>query len=131
MATDLEARYGRSPSVGRRGRILAIVAAIGVAAVLTAWVVWGGLLSPDAGIEARVTGTELVSEREIAVTYQLTTAPGEEVSCAVQALNQLFAPVGWKVVDLPASEELTRTLTETVLTTEAPETGLIYRCWPT
>jgi hypothetical protein len=39
--------------------------------------------------------------------------------------------VGWKVVDIPASDVATRGITETVRTTEQSVTGLIYRCWLT
>jgi len=69
------------------------------------------------------------TDRESSVTYELSLAPGTEASCAVQALDERHGIVGWKVVDVPASEQYTRVLQETVRTTAPANTALIYKCW--
>lgn len=130
-AAALAARYGRTPGSSRRTRWIAVASAAAFVAVFTAWVVWGGLLEAPAQFEAKDTGHEIVSDSEVSVTWTFTADPGTRAQCAVHALNSTFAIVGWVVVDLPGSEQRTRTLTETVRTTELAVTGLIYRCWLT
>jgi hypothetical protein len=130
-ADAIEARYGRTPDRRRRTRLLAIVAGIGVVAVVVAWVVWAGLLGPDASLGSRDLGYALIGDDAVEVRYEVTVDAGRTASCALQALNDTFAIVGWKVVDLPASDQGTRQFRETLRTSEPAVTGLIYRCWLT
>ncbi len=111
--------------------MLGVVAAAGVAAVVVAWVVWAGLLGPGASLGSRDLGYSLVGDTAIEVRYEVTVDAGSTVSCALQALNETFAIVGWKVVPIPASDEGTRQFRETLRTSEPAVTGLIYRCWLT
>lgn len=132
MSTDLiEARYGRSPSRQRRTRLIAIVAGAGVLAVVISWVVWAGLLGPGASLGSRDLGYTVVADDAVEVRYEVTSDPGQTVSCALQALNSTFAIVGWKVIAIPPSEQGTRQFRETLRTSEPAVTGLIYRCWLT
>jgi hypothetical protein len=124
-------RYGRTDADGRRRRVLAVVAALGVLAVVAAWVVWVGLFSPSASLESRDTGYVTQPDGTVDVRFEITTDPGTAVSCALQALNEQFAIVGWKVVDLAPSQERTRSFVENVRVAEPAVTGLIYRCWLT
>lgn len=130
-AAALAARYGRTPGSSRRTMWIAVASAAAFVAVFAAWLVWGGLLEAPAQFEAKDIGHEVVSDAEVSVSWTFTAEPGTSARCAVQALNSTFAIVGWVVVDLPASSQLTQTLTETVRTTELAVTGLIYRCWLT
>ena len=127
--TTLDERYGRTPAVTRRRRLVGIVVAGAFALALAAWLIWAGLLSPAANIEFVDVGHEIVDDAHVSVTWQVTAEPGSKVSCAVQALNSSYTVVGWKVVELPPSEQRTRTETEQLITTELAVTGLIYRCW--
>jgi hypothetical protein len=126
----LDERYGRTPSSTRRLRFVAIAAGAVAALVLSGWVVWAGLGGDAATLEAKDTGHTIVNDRSVSISWSLTVAPGTATECAVEALNQSFGIVGWKVVSVAASDERTRVLTETVRTTELAVTGLIYRCWP-
>ena len=128
---DLDARYGRTPRAARRTRVVAIVSAAAFAVVFAAWLIWGGLLGSTAQFEAKDTGHEILGDSAVSVTWQFSVPAGTPAKCAVQALNSTFAIVGWKIVDVPASDRLIRSLTDTVLTTEPAVTGLIYRCWLT
>jgi hypothetical protein len=127
----LDARYGRTPDRARRSRILAVAAGIGVLVVVVAWVLWVGLFGPQAGLGTRDLGFTLDGDDAIEVRYEVTTDAGAGASCALQALNSDFGIVGWKVVDLPASDQGTRQFSETLRTSERAVTGLIYRCWLT
>lgn len=125
----LDERYGRTPGAERRTRSAMIVAGVVFAVVFTAWVVWGGLSGTNAELETRELGYANVTDRSIDVRWEVSVEPGTAVSCAVQALNESFGIVGWKVVDLPPSTERTRVLVESLRTAERPVTGLPYRCW--
>lgn len=129
VTTELDARYGRGRRDAGRTRALAIVAAAVGVVVVVAWVVWGGLLGPDASLESRDLGYEIVDDGLVRVEFEITADAGSEVGCAVQALNESFTVVGWVVVELPASDQRTRSFTEDVRTTELAVSGLIYRCW--
>jgi hypothetical protein len=126
----LDERYGRAPHVKRRQRRLGWIAGGVFALIFCAWVIWAALdtVGP-ASLEVKDTAHAVVDERTVSVTFQLSIATGTTSYCAVQALNDTFAVVGWKVVEIPASEQRTRSFTETVTTTERASTGLIYRCW--
>jgi len=129
--TDLDARYGRSPRAKRNNRVIVIGAAVGFVAVFAAWLVWGGLLEAPAQFEAKDTGYEIIDETAVEVRWQFNVPENTDARCAVQALNSTFAIIGWKVVDVPASDLRNRDLSTTVRTTEQAVSGLIYRCWLT
>jgi hypothetical protein len=131
VSSALDARYGRTPGRRRVALGWAIGVALAVAIVVGAWVAWVGLLGPAASVDARTTGYTLLGDSEVEVEYEVTVPPGSAAACAVEALNGKYAVIGWKVVELPATEAQTRSLVERVLTSEPAVTGLIYRCWLT
>jgi len=132
---DLDARYGRTPNRRRRTIIATIALAASLALAFTAWIVWSGVASGSTGgqaaFESTDTGFTVVNDREVAVTWDFTVAPGTTARCAIQALSSNYSIIGWKIVELPASTTRTRQLSDTVRTTEPASSGLIYRCWLT
>ncbi len=124
-------RYGRTDAHRRRRLTIGIAAAAGVLLVAVAWVVWVGLFSPSASLETRDTGYVTREDGSVDIRFEVTVEPGTDVSCALQALNDEFAIVGWKIVELPGGTERTRAFVENVRVTEPAVTGLIYRCWLT
>ncbi len=130
-ALDVDARYGRNPRATSRTRWIAIGTAVAFVIVFAAWVVWGGLFSPAASLETSDTGQVIVSTHEVDVTFELTVPIGMTSRCAVQALNQSYSIVGWKVFEVAASTVRTRSFTQAVRTTEAAVSGSVYRCWLT
>ena len=131
VSAELDARYGRSASRRKRDRILLWSAAALFAVVLIAWVVWAGLDGSKPLIETEDIGYSVVDDHNVTVTFQLSVPVGTATSCAVEALNESFTVVGWKVIDVPPSDQYTRSFTEDVRTSELATTGLIYRCWLT
>ncbi|MCU1638029.1 MAG: hypothetical protein JWL94_676 [Microbacteriaceae bacterium] len=105
-------------------------AAAAFVVVFTAWVVWGGLDGTTASVDAVDTGHKVLDEHGVNVAWRVSLPPGDEARCALQAQNEAHGIVGWKIVEIPASERRTRAFTERVNTTELAVTGLIYRCWP-
>lgn len=128
-SSALDERYGRTPASSRTRRVVGVAVAAAFALVLGAWVVWAALDGESASLEFRDVAHEIIDESTVSVTWQLTAEPGTDVSCVVKAMNEGFSDVGWKVVQLPASDQRTRVFTEQVRTTELAVTGLIYRCW--
>lgn len=125
---DLDGRYGRTPGRRRRSRWFAVAAAAAFVVVFAAWVVWAGLDGSGPSLEADTTGYDLSTD-QVAVRFSLNVDPGTAVRCAVQALDDHFEVVGWKIVDVPPSTERVRSLTETLRTVSPANTGLISRCW--
>ena len=126
----IAARYGRTRANRTRDRLLLIAAAAFAAIVLVAWVVWAGLDGQKPQIEVTDTGHRLINdERAVEVSWNLSVPPGTDTACIVQALNEDFTVVGWKVVEVPASTLHIRSLTETVRVAQEANTGLIYHCW--
>ena len=128
----LAARYGRTRARRTRDRLLLIGGAIAFAVVLIAWVVWAGLDGQKPSVEATDTGHRLLNEqRAVEVTWTLSVPPGNETACIVQAFDEDFTIVGWRVVEIPASDQHLRSFTETVRVAREANTGLISRCWLT
>lgn len=125
----LDERYGRTPGADRRTRRQMIIAGVIFAVVFTAWVVWGGLSGTNAALETRDLGYSAVTPTTIDVRWEVSATPGDEVTCALQALNESFGIVGWRIVELGASTERTRIFVETIRTAEQAVTALPYRCW--
>ncbi|TFC35623.1 DUF4307 domain-containing protein [Cryobacterium sp. MDB1-18-2] len=127
----LDSRYGRAPNRRLRDRRSLWITAGAFAVVLVGWVVWVGLGASQPLLETRDIRNVVQDDRNVTVTFEASIPVGSPASCAVEALNQSFAVVGWKVIDLPPSDQYSRTFTEQLLTSEAATTGLIYRCWLT
>lgn len=124
-------RYGNTSQDRRGQRGWAIAGASGVAVVLLAWLGWAGLGQPGTQFETRDLGYELISDEEVSVRFEVSTTPGNTLSCAVQALNAQYGIVGWKIVDIPAAEVRTRVFNQPLRTSEPAVTGLLYECWLT
>ncbi|WP_448005372.1 DUF4307 domain-containing protein [Agromyces bauzanensis] len=126
----LDARYGRTRPRRTRDRLLLIAGAVAVAIVLVAWVVWAGLDGSKPSVEATDTGHVLMNDqRAVEVSWTLSVPPGNETACIAQALDEDFTVVGWKVVEIPASDRHLRSFTETVRVAQEANTGLISHCW--
>ncbi|MGR0219659.1 DUF4307 domain-containing protein [Agromyces sp. ZXT2-6] len=128
-SVDLERRYGRTADRRRRERWILGGAALAFAVVLVAWVVWAGLDGSRPQVQATDLGHRLIDDHSVEVTWRLSAPAGNETACIVQAYNEDFTVVGWKIVELPASERPLRTFTETVRTALEPNTGLVSDCW--
>jgi len=124
----LESRYGRTPQDRRRNRLFGFGAGGAIILAALVWVIWVAFDGTAPTMEVRDIAHSS-TDRESSVTYELSLAPGTEASCAVQALDERHGIVGWKVVEVPASEQYTRVLQETVRTTAPANTALIYKCW--
>ncbi|PCN49511.1 hypothetical protein Csp2054_00690 [Curtobacterium sp. 'Ferrero'] len=128
-AATLDDRYGRTPSRRRRSRALAIAAAVAIVVVFAVWVVWAGPGQTSHGLDSDDVGYKVLSDHTTVVRSQVSVDPGTRADCAVQVLDKSYTIVGWKVVDLPASDQRSRTISTEVRTTTRGVTGLIHDCW--
>jgi hypothetical protein len=126
--TDLDARYGRTP---RSRRVVGIgVAAVALVVAAIVWFVWANPIGAGRpAAQWRDTGYHDLTDRGIGISWEVTIDPGVGARCALYAMNQGFAVIGWKVVEIEPSDTRIRQFEDTVLTTERAVTGLVYQCW--
>ena len=123
-ARDLDARYGRT---GRR-RLPWIIAGA-VALLLVGAFSWMTVAQSMGSVDADDLGFELVDEHSVNITFQVTGVQGKNVVCAVEALDEEFGVVGWKIVEIPAGDSHSQARSVTVPTVAEATTGLVNTCW--
>lgn len=128
VQTMLDERYGRRGST-RRTRV-AWIALIALAAAVVIWFGWSTVTDPNSGVKADGTAFHL-EERSATVEFQLTAPIGATVACAIEALDEEYGVVGFKVVEYEASSSHTRAFAETVPLIAPATTGLVNSCWVT
>ena len=115
---------------GTRGWVLIAVAATLVSALFIAWVVQAEGQRPvfkDVSFQVTDAGHAYAD-------FDLTKDPEQTVTCAVQALNEQYAVVGWNEVTIgrvPAEQLNGRTSTHRVpvRTTNLATTAGVNSCW--
>lgn len=124
----LDERYGRTRSPGRRWAIgVAVAVAIGVVA-LFGWFTVSDTLD---SVDADTTGFEVIDRHSVAISFQIAAPPGRAVACAIEAQDEEHGVVGWRVVEIPASETHAQAFREVLPTTAEATTGLVNSCWVT
>lgn len=128
QTTVLEERYG-TRSASRRNRIIGIVVAALAIAGGILFLATGGLPSGDRTIEARDIAHQITAEDRASITFEVTGPSEAPIACAIEAMNRSYAVVGWKVLELPLSEQRTRSFTEELVTTNRATTVTVRECW--
>lgn len=123
---QLDERYGRArrPALTRAlwiGGIAAAVAVVGAAS----WMTVAATMN-DVGVDDL--GFRVPDERSVEVSFQFTAPPGRDVACVIEALDDDFGIVGWKVFEYPAVESHAQRHTVTVPTVAEATTGLVNSC---
>lgn len=124
---ELDARYGRTGL--RRGPWAAVISGVVLVVAALAWFIWARPVDPRTAIEWSDLSYSVQGDVEATMTWRLVVEPGREVSCALNALNTDYAIIGWRIVNVPASADAVRDITETVRTTEHAATAGVYGCW--
>ena len=120
----LRERYGLNPKPVRkiRNRVLAI-AGVGLltagVAVITA-ITYNPVSWQDISFQA--------SDWQTDVEFEVSRPVGSGVQCDLQALNEQFAIVGFKTVEIPSSERRQEQFRVTINTTHRATTGLVSEC---
>lgn len=123
-AADLDARYGRR--AGRR-RLWWVIGSAAVALVV-GWYAWSLFADPGQSVNVDATAYQ-IEDHSVTVEFQVTAPAGTAVACAVSALDEEFGVVGWKVVEIPPSDQHMRAFRETVPVVAPATTGLVKSCW--
>ena len=126
MTTELEldARYGRT----RRRRLPWIIIAV-IGAIAVAIASWLTIAQSMNAVDADDLGFEVVDAHTVTVLFQVTGTQGKDVACAIEALDEEFGVVGWKVIEIPATDAHMQQLSATVPTVAEATTGLVNSCW--
>ena len=123
-AAELDERYGRT----RRRRTPWIVGGVIAIIVIIAFS-WMTISQSINSVAADDLGFEVVDEHSVTVNFQISGKQGTPVVCAIQALDEEFGVVGWKIVEIPAGDDHLQQLSAVVPTVAAATTGLVNTCW--
>lgn len=123
-AQELDERYGRTGA-----RRWPWIIGVGLATLAVTAFGWMTVAQSMGSVDVDDLGFDLVDERTVEVRFQVTGVQGKDVVCVVEALDQEFGVVGWKVVEIPAGDTHMRALSTTVPTVSAATTGLVNTCW--
>ncbi|MDQ0644873.1 DUF4307 domain-containing protein [Microbacterium murale] len=123
-ALELDERYGR----GRRKRTSWIVGGA-IALVVIVIASWMTVSQSINAVDADDLSYELVDEHTVTVRFQVIAPQGKDLACAIEALDEEFGVVGWKIVEIPAGDSHMQQLTATVPTVAEATTGLVNSCW--
>ncbi|HWV49509.1 MAG TPA: DUF4307 domain-containing protein [Microbacterium sp.] len=123
-AQELDARYGRT-----RRRRLPWIIGIALAALVVGYLGWSNLTQSMNAVDSDDLGFEVTDQYSVEVRFQVSGVAGKDIACAIEALDEEFGVVGWKVVEIPASDEHSRAFSEQVRTVAEATTGLVNSCW--
>ena len=123
-SAELDERYGRTRT-RRAPWIVAGIVALLVVGVF-GWMIVGQSMN---SVDADDLGFDLVDEHTVDVRFQVTGVQGKDVVCVVEALDEEFGVVGWKVVEIPAGDSHSQALSTSVPTVAEATTGLVNTCW--
>lgn len=126
----LSHRYG-SPRRTRGRRFWTALAALAIllAGAFAAWIA----VSDSAAPTFKDVSFEVVSTAGATADFDLTKRPEDVVTCAVQALNENFAVVGWTELTVPAAPQQRGDTTTShrvaLRTTNLATTAVVDSCW--
>lgn len=123
-AQELDDRYGRT----RRRRLPWVIGG-SVALLVVAAFGWMIVDQSMNSVDADDLGFDLVDEHTVDVRFQVTGVQGKDVVCIIEALDEEFGVVGWKVMEIPAGESHSQALSASVPTVAEATTGLVNTCW--
>ncbi|MFT4232834.1 MAG: DUF4307 domain-containing protein [Leucobacter sp.] len=126
-AQSLEDRYGtgRRRSIDRR---FAWGAAGALALAGIGFLLFSGWQDAHR-VDWQDIGYTQVDPLTLDVKFEVTGPAHTPVACAVEALNTAKATVGWKVVEMPVSEQRTHTVTIRLVTTNPASATTVRECW--
>lgn len=123
-ARELDERYGRT---ARRPLPWIIAGSIAVAIVVAFG--WMTVARGMNSVDAVDMGFTVTDSHSVDLRFQYTAPRGSDVVCVVQALDEEFGIVGWKVLEMPAAEQHTKAVDVRIPTVALATTGLVKTCW--
>ncbi len=118
-------RYGIKPPASR-GRMVAVAASLFT--VFLVWAVWVSFFSP-ATAKPTTVGYEVNSASQTVVRFKVQKSAPAEFTCAAEVLDQSYAVVGYREVEIGADAPADTVIEVAVNTTQLGVTGLVEKCW--
>ena len=127
-SSTLDQRYGKKPARPRPSRRGLTVLAVLVLALASAFVAW---IAAHRGTAPtyQEKSVQVRSALRTSLDFDLTKRPGDDVRCAVQAVNDQRAVVGWKEIQVGRDAAATSRQHVDLLTTGPAETATVESCW--
>ncbi|WP_427016667.1 DUF4307 domain-containing protein [Pseudarthrobacter sp. P1] len=132
--TSVANRYG-TPKRALSRKAKTVLAAVGAVLVL-AFVAWLALGRGTPPVDSKLVGYSVVDGTLTEVDLQVTKDPGATARCAVKAMNDAYAVVGWDVVTIgpngtgEGTNNGRTTAARAMVRTDSPAvTGVIDNCW--
>jgi len=123
-ARELDERYGRTP----RRRLPWVVGGALALALVVAFG-WMTVAARMSSVDADDIGFTVIDSHSVHLRFQYSAHSGSDVVCAVQALDEEFGVVGWRIIEIPGSDSGARAHEVTIPTTAMATTGLVKSCW--
>lgn len=122
----LDDRYGRRRSPARRW---IIAAGVVVALAVVAFFGWSTVQTSLDAVDVDTTSFHVADAHSVTLGFQITAPTGAPVACAIEAQDEEHGVVGWRVVEIPASDLHARAFREVIPTTALATTGFVNSCW--
>jgi hypothetical protein len=121
----LDERYGRTR---RRGSRWVVIVAVALGAVAIGAFAWLTVSNSINSVDVDTTGFQVVDGRTVTLEFQVSAPAGSSIACTLEAQDAEHGVVGWKVVEIPASETHARAFRETIPTVAEATTGFVNSC---
>lgn len=123
-ARELDERYGRTARRPLPWIVLGVLALAGFG-----YLGWTTVANQMNAVDAADRGFVVVDEHSVDLEFQITAPQGSDVVCAVEAQDEEFGIVGWKILEIPGSEQHTQRVRVSIPTVAEATTGLVKSCW--
>ena len=120
----LAKRYGQKTRFSKTSQRL--LAALGVSAI-TAGAIYFGIANFK-GIEFKEVSFKVVSAQSVELTFEVTKPVDRAAVCSLKALNEQFAVVGYKSIEVSPNDAQKVRLTIPINTIELATTALVDDC---
>ncbi len=101
---------------------------IAFALAFTTWASWRVLSVADQAMDVTTTGFQVLDDRTMTVTFQITKPPEVTAICTIQAQDLRKNVVGSTTITVPAGTARVSDQTATVRTTTQAFAGLVHDC---
>ncbi|GAB2595621.1 DUF4307 domain-containing protein [Kribbella endophytica] len=125
-ATDLDARYGRTPRARRPLLLIGVIGVIAIAALV--WLVRVAFVQSTPPVSSRLLAFTIPSDTSATATIQVEKRKDVEASCRLQAKAADFSIVGELTLTIPADSPRTQTLPATLTTQRAATSVVLIGC---
>ncbi|WP_028244868.1 DUF4307 domain-containing protein [Pseudoclavibacter soli] len=87
------------------------------------------LVMPSTNIKYQTATSEVTADGDVVVGISISTTGGQAARCLVDARGDDQDQVGWRYVDIPASDQASRVVEVTVRSYRPALAGSVQNCW--